>query len=272
MADLKEVTQKRKSFPRQPLQKVLELTDAIFKIGHGDPVRRRTAFDEIGRSPDSSTSSYLLQAASGGYSLVNGSKTSNHLELTETGKNLSSLEKPIERLNAVHDLLYSNKFFVSIVEKYKERPFPNDEVVTDYLVRELKLSQSDAQICWSTAKQNILDFNLFEESGNKKIILDRDHAIKGFTNSNNSNTTEEITIEEISQPVKEEHLSPSNGATKELYDLPTNEKTVKSYKSLKNIPQITFNIQVVLPENATPEVYEAIFSSMSTHLLGRDEE
>jgi hypothetical protein len=36
-------------------------------------------------------------------------------------------------------------------------------------------------------------------------------------------------------------------------------------------PQITFNIQVVLPENATSETYDNIFKSIATHLLGRDE-
>lgn len=37
-------------------------------------------------------------------------------------------------------------------------------------------------------------------------------------------------------------------------------------------PQIHFNIQVVLPENALPETYDAIFKSIATHLLGRGEE
>ncbi len=34
-------------------------------------------------------------------------------------------------------------------------------------------------------------------------------------------------------------------------------------------PQIHFNIQVVLPENALSETYDAIFRSIATHLLGR---
>ena len=35
----------------------------------------------------------------------------------------------------------------------------------------------------------------------------------------------------------------------------------------KILPQFNFNIQVQLPENGTPEVYDAIFKSMSEHLL-----
>ncbi len=37
-------------------------------------------------------------------------------------------------------------------------------------------------------------------------------------------------------------------------------------------PQITFNIQVVLPENASVETYDNIFKSIATHLLRQDEE
>lgn len=37
-------------------------------------------------------------------------------------------------------------------------------------------------------------------------------------------------------------------------------------------PQIAFNIQVALPENASPETYDNIFKSIATHLLGRDRE
>ncbi len=48
-------------------------------------------------------------------------------------------------------------------------------------------------------------------------------------------------------------------------------ETLEHIKHLKQLPQIAFNIQIILPENATPETYDAIFSSMSNHLIGRDE-
>lgn len=47
--------------------------------------------------------------------------------------------------------------------------------------------------------------------------------------------------------------------------------TSKSFSG-RTIPEIHFNIQVVLPENASPENYDAIFRSIATHLLGRTEE
>ena len=37
-------------------------------------------------------------------------------------------------------------------------------------------------------------------------------------------------------------------------------------------PQIAFNIQVVLPDNASAQQYDDIFRSIAVHLLGRGEE
>ncbi|MCB8945511.1 MAG: DUF5343 domain-containing protein [Ardenticatenaceae bacterium] len=47
----------------------------------------------------------------------------------------------------------------------------------------------------------------------------------------------------------------------------------KSIDPLSHIePQFTFNIQVVLPENASMETYNNIFRSIAVHLLGRGSE
>lgn len=42
-------------------------------------------------------------------------------------------------------------------------------------------------------------------------------------------------------------------------------------KTKKVTPEITFNIQVVLPENASAETYDDIFSSIARHLLSQDD-
>ena len=272
MADTSETSKnsdnKKKTggFPRQPLKKVLELTDAIFNEGHGEPVRRRTAFEKINKSPDSSTSYYLLQAANGGYSLVNGNKNSSHLELTEKGISISNPKSPKEKISAIYDILFSNQYFTTIIDRYKEKPFPNDQLVIDYLEREQKLSQTEAQECWSVVKQNINDYSLIEESGNKKIIIDKEHALKiNGKSESTDNNSDSPSDEKSDSNITQLNSSPTNGSI-------TQENYLSNKKHVKQLPQITFNIQVVLPENATPEVYEAIFSSMSTHLLGRDEE
>lgn len=44
---------------------------------------------------------------------------------------------------------------------------------------------------------------------------------------------------------------------------------VDAHPSADAVPQIHFNIQVHLPQNGTPEAYDAILASIARHLLGR---
>jgi len=47
---------------------------------------------------------------------------------------------------------------------------------------------------------------------------------------------------------------------------------ISTFVPKRIIPQITFNIQIVLPENASSETYEKIFKNIATYLLGHCEE
>ena len=111
------------------LKTVVELVDQIHEAGHGEPVRRRKAFEEIGRSPDSHTSRDLLAAANRGYHLVKGGKNATHLTLTEAGERIASSESDAERRKAQVGVLFSNEFFKSIVDQFSDRPFPDDALV-----------------------------------------------------------------------------------------------------------------------------------------------
>lgn len=46
----------------------------------------------------------------------------------------------------------------------------------------------------------------------------------------------------------------------------------KMFVNSEAVPQFHFNIQIVLPENATQDTYDNIFKSIATHLLNRREE
>jgi hypothetical protein len=250
------VSKRRGAFPRVPFKSVLELVDGIQQLGHGDPVRRRTAFEHIGRSPDSSTSYTLNSAATSGYGVVKGGKNASHLELTPSGRRVAEQGSGKERRAAVLDILFDNAYFSALVDKYADRPMPQDSIVVDYLQREQGLEQTDAEACWSVAKDNIYNFRLYEESGGKDIILSRDQALDTFEDSDDD-PQEEVTEETNT----EERLVPANGGASKRGAL-----------NSRIVPQVAFNIQVVLPENATADVYNAIFQSMAVHLLGRNDE
>lgn len=255
--DTTKTKQKRGAFPRVSLKSVLELVDAINTIGHGEPVRRREAFENIGRSPESSASYALITAANAGYKLIKGSKNSSHLELTEAGQTLAEAKDKARRTAAV-TLLMENTFFDSVVEKFGDRPIPIDSVAVDFLKREEQLNEKDAEGCWSIIKENLMDFSLIEESSGKQIIIPKDVLISSIDSS-------------IPSSQKSDDTQLKNDSKPEMRDseLKSEKQPVTGKQSRHQVsnPQIAFNIQVVLPENADPDTYDSIFRSISKHLL-----
>jgi hypothetical protein len=70
-----------RNFPASSFEEALEFAKAIFRIGSGNPVRRLTLFNELGKSPESSASRQIITNASK-YGLVTGSYKAEQLELT----------------------------------------------------------------------------------------------------------------------------------------------------------------------------------------------
>lgn len=260
---------RRGAFPRMPLKAVVELVNGMYELGHGDPVRRRTAFEHINRSPDSSTSYTLNAAATSGYELIRGGKNAQYLTLAPLGERFAKAKSHSDRVEAAYDILFANHFFAAIVEKYAERPMPSDPIATDYLQREHGLSAADAAACWAVAKQNISDFGLFEESNGKRVVLAREHAAANqrTTGRQSAGFSSDGGDQDLEQHSGEESAPVALGNVPQHQPAPV---VSASRGSGLITPQIAFNIQVVLPENASAETYDAIFQSMAIHLLGRD--
>lgn len=233
-------------------------------LGQGDPVRRRLSFEHIGRSPDSSISYVLNSAATSGYGVIKGGKNASHLELTQNGKRIAEHDSNEERREAALDVLFNNTYFSALIEKYAERPIPQDSIAIDYLQREHSLEQSDAETLWNVAKDNILDFGLYEESRGKQIILARDDAAN--TDEGSGGVLDETTTEQGREEETVEENSAGNSS-----EIGAGAPGNGILSGSRIVPQVAFNIQVVLPEDATAETYDAIFESMAVHLLGRNE-
>ena len=258
-----EGKRKRGAFPRIALEPVLQLVDGIQELGHGDPVRRRTAFEQINRSPDSSTSYALNAAANTGYGVVDGSKTSQYLSLTASGSRIASAKGRGERLAAVYDVLFDNEYFASLIAKYADRPQPQDAIAVDYLQREHGLSEADAVTCWTIAKENITAFGLYEESNGKRVILSKDEALARIAGPANRAVSDDEPATSVASG------SAILGESPTRIDAPATQAIHRRPTAI--MPQVTFNIQVVLPVDGTPEVYDAIFASMAAHLLNRSD-
>ncbi len=115
---------------------------------------------------------------------------------------------------------------------------------------------------------NLTDYNLIAHEGGSRVITPPDplagaaisHDVAEDTESDES--TADLAASSSAVPgtvaAVSKSLLPANGVASSLVG--------------EIQPQVAFNIQIQLPENAKPETYEAIFKNISVHLLGRPEE
>ncbi len=83
-----EALKKRRSqraFPASTFEEPLDFAKAIFQIGSGQPVKRFTLFDHLGKSPESGGSRQLI-INSGRYGLTKGGVQAENIELTLEGQ------------------------------------------------------------------------------------------------------------------------------------------------------------------------------------------
>lgn len=254
-----EKEQKKKAvgvFPRLSLSKSLELISAIYELGEGEEVRRRTVFDKLGKSPDSGPSRFLIIACNSGYGLSTGGYQAEYLGLTELGKQVASAKDSYTRFIGIYNALFSNEIFAAFVSRFNDKSVPIDEIAIEYLRKNHDLPEDDAQACWAVFKDNLVEQNLTQELSGKRVIVSREAALEviGKPNTKDSGEKPKVTTD---VSVEETHTQPTSKTKKHT------EVTA---------PQIHFNIQVVIPENASPETYDTIFKSIATHLLNRDNE
>jgi hypothetical protein len=75
----------QRSFPASTFEEPLEFAKAVFRIGSGQPVKRLTLFDQLGKSPESGGSRQLI-TNSGRYGLTKGGMQAENIELTPEGQ------------------------------------------------------------------------------------------------------------------------------------------------------------------------------------------
>lgn len=89
-----------RNFPASSFEDAIQFAKEIYKFASGQPVRRLSLFDHLGRAPDSGGSRQAITNANK-YGLIKGSYTAEMLELTAEGKQALDEElSPRERARA----------------------------------------------------------------------------------------------------------------------------------------------------------------------------
>lgn len=166
---------KRGVFPRLSFKKTIELPRAILALGQGEPVRRVKIFDHLGKSAGSGPSRNLI-TVSGMYGLTSGGFQAEHLELTDLGKKIVTNGD----IGLIYEILFNNDIFSKFIEYWKDKVIPEDDIASDWLVRNFHLVQEDAKSFWAVMKENIEDYHLTEQLSGKQVITSKEVAMKNY--------------------------------------------------------------------------------------------
>ncbi|MDB5185855.1 MAG: hypothetical protein JWL85_378 [Candidatus Saccharibacteria bacterium] len=253
VAEAKLKTFSRSSFPRAPLSDVLKLAQSIYGLGEGDPVPRLLVFDRLNKSPESGTSRMMV-TASNAYGLTTGSYSAERLGITNRGKTAIN-GSPDEKKAAIIETLMSNSLFVSFYENYKNKKIPDPGIGADYLKQAAGLNDKDAKQAYEIFVKNLKTYGLTREMSGRETIIPVEMVAPSI-NADEVHSPKEGSVNENTRESSSGERSVGN-----------NPSQTANFDGI--VPQFNFNIQVQIPDNASPETYNAIFKSMSEHLLRR---
>lgn len=124
----------QRPFPAAIFEESLEFSQKIFVVGSGQPVKRLTLFDELGKSPESGPSRQLI-INSGRYGLTKGGIQAESIELTDEGRKcVDDQVTARERARARIDLaINSVEIFKNLYDRFVGNKLPAHAVLTDAL-------------------------------------------------------------------------------------------------------------------------------------------
>ena len=119
-------------FPASTFEEPLEFARAIFRIGSGQPVKRLTLFDQLGKSPESGGSRQLIINA-GKYGLTRGGVQAENIELTPEGqKSVDEQVTKREQARVWSELAITQiEPFQKLYEKFVGNKLPAHAVLID---------------------------------------------------------------------------------------------------------------------------------------------
>lgn len=176
------------NFPVLPFSDPLALAKALFEHGSGQPVRRLTLFDAIGKAPESGPSRTLIASANK-YGLIKGSAAAEHLELTTEGRKavdetFSSREVANARVKCA---IQGVPPFNGLYERYKNSKLPSKSVLIDS-VKEFEVEEENAEQAVDLFIENIGIVGLLKTLSGAERIITVEHLIDGLPSEPKAHT------------------------------------------------------------------------------------
>ena len=246
----------RKPYPTLRFERTLELPKAIVEHGVEGRIRRLTLFQQMERSPESS-SSRLLISTSSRYGLTRGGHTADYLELTDTGEatvrgsrdNITTLDM------AFNQAISGTSAFDSVYERLKNERIPTAQVLQDLLAQE-GIDLSDCEEAANIFVENIRYLGLIQEQTGNEYIIPLEQRIEELsveTHDVSDASDTDSAIESAEAPSAEHEAVLTQGS-----------------QNTMNMPTLHLDIQIHIDPSADADQIDQIFASMARHLYGRE--
>jgi hypothetical protein len=181
------VQKKRKrtvrSYPACAFEEAIDFAKKILEFGSGQPVRRLSLFDDLGKSPDSGTSRQLI-VNSNKYGLTEGSYTAEYIKLTPDGIRAIGEEiQPRERTKArVLLAIETIEPFQKLYERFKGNKLPAKTALVDAAM-ETGLEKEAAEEAVDTFILNLRYVGLLQMLSGAERIVTLEHLLDELPSS-----------------------------------------------------------------------------------------
>lgn len=194
-------TRRTTLFPAATFEDSLELAISMYQLAAGQPVRRITLFDQMGRSPDSSGSRQLVTNSSK-YGLTKGSYQSDTLELTTEGLQAVSEEASLaSKTRARYKLaIESIEVFRILHEAYVGNRLPPPAIMAD-AARNAGIPDEDVGQCVETFTVNTKFVGTLRSISGAERLISIDALIDDYLKSTPTTTESKIAFHSIPIPV-----------------------------------------------------------------------
>lgn len=178
---------KRKSqrpFPASTFEEPLSFAKTIFEVGSGQPVKRLTLFDHLGKSPESSWSRQLIINA-GRYGLTKGGVQADNIELTADGIRTVDEQAPTREQARIRAELAIQRIepFEKLYSKFIGNKLPAHAVLID-AAKDIGIDVDHASECIDTFVVNLRFVGLLKTLSGAERIISIEMMLDGLPSSN----------------------------------------------------------------------------------------
>ena len=179
-------TRSSRPFPAASFEEALGFASKVLEFGSGQPVRRLSLFDHLGKSPDSGGSRQLVTNANK-YGLTTGSYTSEQLQLTSEGRIAANPEvNRRDRIRVWIKLAITEIApFKALFDQFVGNKLPVRAALLD-AAKANRVAANLAEEAVDTFVSNLRFVGLLQTLSGADRIVTEDHLIEGLPSQSQS--------------------------------------------------------------------------------------